>query len=49
MMPPILAMASRAITISGVIGMNRPMASPLPRPRVRRALAAWFTWRYSSP
>src|SRR5262249_20281590 len=34
--PPILMMASIATTISGTIGMNTPMASPLPRPRLRR-------------
>ena len=37
-MPPTLMMASIATTISGVIGMNTPMASPLPRPSERSAL-----------
>ena len=40
--PPILMMASIAITISGTIGMKTPMASPLPRPRLRRAAAILF-------
>ena len=37
--PPILIMASIATTISGSIGMNTPMASPLPSPRLRREIA----------
>ena len=46
--PPILIMASIATTISGTIGMKTPMASPLPRPRLRSATAILFTSPRSS-
>ena len=46
--PPILMIASIAITISGTIGMKTPMASPLPRPSRRKARAILFTSLRSS-
>jgi hypothetical protein len=43
MIPPIFAIASSATTISGVMGMKIPIASPLPSPRERNAFAQRFT------
>ena len=46
--PPILMIASIAITISGTIGMKTPMASSLPRPSECNAPAILFTSARSS-